>query len=82
MNNKIGEAEKWRFDFLDRQDTFNELMSKEPKPPNKLTNEHNPIICADTPTPEKKKKKQEFEVMEDMKEDEDYALSLDYLDGL
>ena len=54
-------------------------MSKEPKPPNKPTNEHNPIICGDTPTPEKKK--QEFEVMENIEEDEDYALSLDYLDG-
>jgi len=45
-------------------------MSKEPNPPKKLTNEHNPIIC-DTPTMEKQK--QEFKVME---EDEDYALSL------
>jgi len=53
MNNKIGEAEKWHFDFLDRQDAFNELMFKESKPPKKPTNEHNPIICGDTPTPEK-----------------------------
>jgi len=44
----------------------------------KPTDEHNPIICNNTLTP-KKKKKQEFEVME---EDEDYALSLDYLDRL
>jgi len=78
-NNKIGEAENWHFAFLDRQNAFNELMSKEPKPPKKRTNEHNPIIYGDTPTPEKKK--QEFEVMENIEEDEDYALSLDYLDG-
>jgi hypothetical protein len=69
-NNKIGEAEKWHFAFTNKQAAFNDLMSKEPKPPKKPTNEHNTIIC-DTPTPEKSK--QEFEVME---EDEDYALSL------
>jgi len=68
-NNKIGEAEKWEFAFMDRQATFKDLMSKEPKPAKKPTNEHNPIFC-DTPTPEKPK--QELEVME---EDEDYALS-------
>jgi len=45
-------------------------MTKEPKPPKKPINEHNPIIC-DTLTPEKPK--QELEVME---EDRDYALSL------
>jgi len=45
-------------------------MSKERKPPKKLTNEHNTITC-DTPTP--KKPKQDFEVMD---EDVDYALSL------
>jgi len=45
-------------------------MSKEPIPPKKPTNEHNPITC-DTPTP--KKPKQDFEVMD---EDEDYALPL------
>jgi len=33
---------------------FDELMSKEPMPPKKPTNEHNPITC-DTPTPEKPK---------------------------
>ena len=55
-------------------------MSKEPKPPKKPTNEHNPIVCDNTPT--LKRKEQEFEVMEDMEEDEDYALSLDYLDRL
>jgi hypothetical protein len=49
---------------------FNDLMSKELKPPNKPTNEHNPIFC-ETTTPEKPK--QEFKVME---EDGDYALSL------
>jgi len=80
MNNKTGEAEKWHFDFLDRQDAFNELMSKKPKQPKKPTNEHNPIIGGDTPTLEKKK--QEFEVMEDMEEYEDYELSLEYLDRL
>jgi hypothetical protein len=53
---------------LDRQAAFDELMSKEPKPPKKPTNEHNPITF-DTP----EKPKQEFEVMD---EDEDYALSL------
>jgi len=56
-------------------------MSKETKPPKKPTNEHNPIIYGDTSTPQKKKK-QEFEVMEDMKEDGNLALSLDYLDRL
>jgi len=60
---------------LDRQDAFNELMSKEPKPSKKPTNEHNPIICGDTPTPGKKK--QEFEVTEDMEEDGNLELSLD-----
>jgi len=50
MNNKIGEAENWHFAFLDRQDAFNELMSKEPKPSKKPTNEHNPIVCDDTTT--------------------------------
>jgi len=39
MIHKIGEAEKWHFEFMDRQATFNE---------------HNPITC-DTPTPEKPK---------------------------
>ena len=53
-NNKIGEAENCHFAFLDRQHAFNELMSKEPKPQKRPTNEHNPIICCDTPTPEKK----------------------------
>jgi len=67
---KIGEAEQWLFEFLDRQAAFDELMSKESMPPKKPTNEHNPITC-DTPTPEKPK--QDFEVMD---EDEDYALSL------
>jgi hypothetical protein len=52
MNNKIGETEKWHFAFIDRQAAFKDLMSKEPKPPKKPTNEHNPIIC-DTLTPEK-----------------------------
>jgi len=61
---------------MDRQAAFNELMSNEPKPPKKPTNEHNPIMC-DTPTPEKKK--QEFELME---EEEYFGLSLDYLDRL
>jgi hypothetical protein len=70
MNHKIGEAEKWHFEFIDRQVSFNELMSKEPKPQMKPTNEHNPITC-DTPTP--KKLKQDFEVMD---EDVDCALSL------
>jgi len=55
---------------MDRQAAFNDHMYKEPKPPKKSTNEHNPIIW-DTPTPEKSK--QDFKVME---EDEDYALSL------
>jgi len=53
---------------LDRQAVFNDLMSKEAKPPKKPTNEHNPITF-DTP----EKPKQEFEVMD---EDKDYALSL------
>jgi len=37
-----------------RQDAFNELMSKEAKPLKKPTNEHNPIIYDNTPTPKKK----------------------------
>ena len=53
-NNKISEAENWHFEILDRQDVFNELTSKEPKPPKKPTNEHNPIICDNTPTPQKR----------------------------
>jgi len=56
-------------------------MSNELKPPKKPTNEHSPIICNGTPTPERKKK-QEFEVIENMEEDENLALSLDYLDRL
>ena len=80
MNNKIGEAENWHFAFLDRQNAFNELMSKEPKPPKKPTNEHNPIVCGDTPTPQKKE--QEFEWTEDMEEDDNLGMSLDLLDRL
>ncbi|RHN65023.1 putative OTU domain, FHY3/FAR1 family protein [Medicago truncatula] len=68
MTHKIGVAEQWLFQFLDRQAAFDELMSKEPMPPNKPTNEHNPINL-DTP----EKPKQEIEVMD---EDEEYALSL------
>ncbi|KEH25864.1 OTU-like cysteine protease [Medicago truncatula] len=68
MTHKIGEAEQWLFQFLDRQTAFDELMSKEPMPPKKPTNEHNPINL-DTP----EKPKQEIEVMD---EDEDYAISL------
>jgi len=77
MNNKIGEAENWHFAFLDRQHAFNELMFKEPKPPKKPTNEHNPIVCDNTPTPQKRV--QEFEVMED---EENLGMSLDLLDRL
>jgi len=76
MNNKISEAHKWHFAFMDRHAAFNDLMSKEPKPLKKPTNEHKPITC-DPPTPEKPK--QDFEIMD---EDDDYALSLDYLDRL
>jgi len=57
MTHKIGEVEKWHFEFMDRQVAFDDLMSKEPKPPKKPTNEHNPIVCDDTPTPEKKRNK-------------------------
>jgi len=80
MNNKIGEAENWHFAFLDRQNAFNELMSKEPKPSKKPTNEHNQIVCDNTPTSEKKK--QEFEVMEYMEEEENLGMSLNFLDRL
>jgi len=76
-NNKIGEAENWNFQFLDRQAAFNELLSKEPKPPKRPMNERNPIICDNTPTPQKKE--QVFEVME---EEEDLGMSLDFLDSL
>jgi hypothetical protein len=55
-------------------------MSKEPKPPKKPTNEHNPIVCGDTPTPQKKE--QEFEWTEDMEEDGNLGISLDLLDRL
>jgi len=68
------------FAFLDRQHAFDELMSKEPKPPKKPTNEHNPIVCDNTSTPQKKE--QEFEVMEDMEEEENFWMSLDFLDML
>jgi len=68
MTHQIDETEKWHFALLDRQHAFNELMSKEPKPPKKPTNEHNPITFDTSEKP-----KQEFEVMD---EDEDYALSL------
>jgi len=61
---------------MDRHAAFNDLVSKKRKPPKKPTSEHKPITC-DTPTPEKPK--QDFEVMD---EDDDYALSLDYLDRL
>ena len=73
MNHKIGEAEKWLFDFVDSQAAFNELKSKEPKPPKKPTNEHNPITF-DTSTPEKPN--QDFEVMDEDVDNVDYALSL------
>ena len=52
----------------DSQAVFDELMSKEPKPPKKPTNEHSHITF-DTP----EKPKQE---LEDMDEDEVIALSL------
>jgi len=65
---------------LDRQNAFNELMSKEPKPPKKPTNEHNPIVCDNTPT--LKRKEQEFEVMKYMEEEENLGMSLDFLDRL
>ena len=55
---------------MDRQAAFNEIMSKEPKPPKKPTKEYNPITF-DTSTLEKPK--QDFEFVD---EDEDYALSL------
>jgi len=70
MTHKIGEAKKWHFEFMDKQAAFDDLMSKESKPPKKPTNEHNPITC-DTPTSEKPK--QDFKFMD---EDEYYALSL------
>ena len=65
---------------MDRQHAFNVLMSKEPKPPKKSTNEHNPIVCDNTPTLQKKE--QEFEVMKDMEEEENFGMSLDFLDRL
>jgi len=55
-------------------------MSKEPKPPKKPTNEHNPIVCDNTPT--LKRKEQEFEVMKYMEEEENLGMSLDFLDRL
>ena len=80
MTHKIGEVEKWHFEFMDRQDAFDELMSKESKPPKKPTNEHNPIVCDNTPTLQKKEL--EFEVMEDMEEEENLGMSIDFLDRL
>jgi len=68
MTHKRGEAERWLFEFFDRQAAYNMLMSNEPKPPKKPTNEHN-LINLDTP----EKPKQE---LEDMDEDEVIALSL------
>ena len=55
-------------------------MSKEPKPPKKPTNEHNSIVCDDTPTSQKKE--QEFDWTEDMEEDDNLGMSLDLLDRL
>ena len=55
-------------------------MSKEPKPPKKPTNKHNPIVCDDTPTPQKKE--QEVEWTENMEEDNNLGMSLDLLDRL
>jgi len=68
-NHKIDEAKKWEFAFFDRQALFKDLMSKELKPPKKLTNHLNPSYC-DTPTPEKPKG--EFEVIEE--DEDDYLL--------
>jgi len=34
-NHKIGEAERWEFEFLDRQALFKDIMSMESKPPKK-----------------------------------------------
>ena len=68
MTHKIGEAEQWLFEFFDRQAAFNELMSNEPKPPKKPTNEHNPINLDTLEKP-----KQE---LEDMDDDKVIALSL------
>ena len=58
----------------EQQDAYNELMSKEPKPPKKPTNEHNPITLDTLEKP-----KQE---LEDMDEDEVIALSLLWLERL
>jgi hypothetical protein len=69
-NQKISEAEQWEFAFMDRQALFKYLMSNEPKSPKKPTSYFNPIY-GDTPNP--KKPKGEFEVIE---EDEDDSLSL------
>jgi len=55
-------------------------MSKEPKPSKKPTNEHNPIVCDNTPTPEKNE--QQFEGMEYMEEEDNLGMSLEFLDRL
>jgi len=65
-NHKIGEAEQWKFAFMDRQALLKDLMSKEPKPRKKPTNHLNSISC-DNPTPEKQKG--EFEVIEEHEDD-------------
>jgi len=55
-------------------------MSKEPKPPKKPTNEHNPIVCDNTPT--SGKKEQQFESMKYMEEEDNLGMSLVFLDRL
>ena len=65
---------------MDRQDAFNDLMSKESKPPKKPTNEHNPVVCDNTPT--SKKKEQQFEGIEYMEEEDSLGMSLEFLDRL
>jgi len=55
-------------------------MSKESKPPKKPTNEHNPVVCDNTPT--SKKKEQQFEGIEYMEEEDSLGMSLEFLDRL
>ena len=81
MNNKIDEAENGILIFwIDKTHSMNSCSRSRSRQRNQQMSIIQLFVII-LPL-RKKKKKQEFKVMEDLEEDEDYALSLDYLDRL
>ncbi|AES79529.1 hypothetical protein MTR_7g069450 [Medicago truncatula] len=73
-NHRSDEANTWDYEFFDQHDRFRALMEIEdkerPVPPNKQTNEDNPIMFDDTPV-------KKYEKFEDVIEHLDDLLLLD-----